>query len=34
MELGGKASAIVLEDADLEQAALHCARGAFMNVSI
>uniref|UniRef100_A0A0B7KRP8 Aldehyde dehydrogenase domain-containing protein n=2 Tax=Bionectria ochroleuca TaxID=29856 RepID=A0A0B7KRP8_BIOOC len=31
MELGGKASAIVLEDADLEQAALHCARGAFMN---
>jgi acyl-CoA reductase-like NAD-dependent aldehyde dehydrogenase len=34
MELGGKASAIVLEDADLEQAALHCARGAFMNVSV
>ncbi|KAL6401040.1 NAD-dependent aldehyde dehydrogenase [Ilyonectria robusta] len=31
MELGGKASAIVLEDANLEQAALHCARGAFMN---
>ncbi|CAH0036132.1 unnamed protein product [Clonostachys rhizophaga] len=31
IELGGKASAIVLEDADLEQAALHCARGAFIN---
>ncbi|UNI18392.1 hypothetical protein JDV02_004663 [Purpureocillium takamizusanense] len=31
MELGGKASAIVLEDADLDQAALHCAKGAFMN---
>ncbi|RSL89270.1 hypothetical protein CEP52_014950 [Fusarium oligoseptatum] len=31
MELGGKASAIVLEDADLEKASLHCARGAFMN---
>lgn len=34
MELGGKASAIVLADANLEQAALHCARGAFMNVSL
>lgn len=33
MELGGKASAIVLADADLELAALHCAKGAFMNVS-
>lgn len=33
MELGGKASAIVLEDADLEKAALQCALGAFMNVS-
>lgn len=33
MELGGKASAIVLADADLDKAALHCARGAFMNVS-
>lgn len=32
MELGGKASAIVLKDADLDQAALHCARGAFLNV--
>ncbi|KAL7757150.1 hypothetical protein ACKLNR_011677 [Fusarium oxysporum f. sp. zingiberi] len=31
MELGGKASAIVLEDADLDQAALYCARGAFLN---
>ncbi|KAM5350831.1 hypothetical protein ACJ41O_007336 [Fusarium nematophilum] len=31
MELGGKASAIVLEDADLEKAAFHCARGAFLN---
>ncbi|UPK96369.1 hypothetical protein LCI18_007304 [Fusarium solani-melongenae] len=31
MELGGKASAIVLEDADLEKTSLHCARGAFMN---
>ncbi|EXK26618.1 hypothetical protein FOMG_16791 [Fusarium oxysporum f. sp. melonis 26406] len=31
MELGGKASAIVLKDADLDQAALHCARGAFLN---
>lgn len=33
MELGGKASALVLADADLDKAALHCARGAFMNVS-
>ncbi|KAF4918198.1 Salicylaldehyde dehydrogenase [Colletotrichum viniferum] len=31
MELGGKASAIVLPDADLDNAALHCAKGAFMN---
>ncbi|KAG9252975.1 putative aldehyde dehydrogenase [Emericellopsis atlantica] len=31
MELGGKASAIVLEDADLEKAALQCALGAFLN---
>ncbi|GKU07439.1 unnamed protein product [Fusarium langsethiae] len=31
MELGGKASAIVLKDADLDQAAIHCARGAFFN---
>ncbi|KAH6977775.1 Aldehyde/histidinol dehydrogenase [Fusarium venenatum] len=31
MELGGKASAVVLKDADLDQAALHCARGAFLN---
>jgi acyl-CoA reductase-like NAD-dependent aldehyde dehydrogenase len=33
MELGGKASALVLADADLDKAALHCAKGAFMNVS-
>jgi acyl-CoA reductase-like NAD-dependent aldehyde dehydrogenase len=33
MELGGKASAIVLKDADLEQAARHCVQGAFLNVS-
>lgn len=32
MELGGKASAIVMEDADLDNAALSCAMGAFMNV--
>ncbi|EWZ27985.1 hypothetical protein FOZG_18313 [Fusarium oxysporum Fo47] len=31
MELGGKASAIVLKDADLEQAARHCVQGAFLN---
>ncbi|KAJ9148697.1 NAD-dependent aldehyde dehydrogenase [Pleurostoma richardsiae] len=31
MELGGKANAIVLKDADLEKAALHCATGAFIN---
>lgn len=30
MELGGKAPAIVCEDADLNLAALHCALGAFM----
>lgn len=34
MELGGKASAIVLPDADLDEAAMHCARGAFLNVSL
>lgn len=34
MELGGKASALVLADADLDKAAMHCARGAFMNVSL
>lgn len=33
LELGGKASAIVLGDADLENAASHCVRGAFLNVS-
>lgn len=31
MELGGKASAIVLEDADIAVAARECARGAFTN---
>jgi acyl-CoA reductase-like NAD-dependent aldehyde dehydrogenase len=34
MELGGKASAIVCEDADIANAARHCAVGAFLNVSI
>lgn len=33
MELGGKASAIVLKDADLGRAATGCARGAFIHVS-
>ncbi|KAF2013945.1 aldehyde dehydrogenase [Aaosphaeria arxii CBS 175.79] len=31
MELGGKASAIVLDDADLNKAATQCALGAFLN---
>ncbi|KAJ0164984.1 Vanillin dehydrogenase [Colletotrichum tanaceti] len=31
MELGGKSNAVVLADADLEKAALHCALGAFIN---
>jgi len=31
MELGGKASAIVLEDADIKKAATQCALGAFLN---
>jgi acyl-CoA reductase-like NAD-dependent aldehyde dehydrogenase len=34
LELGGKASAIVLDDADLEKAAANCAIGSFMHVSI
>lgn len=34
MELGGKASAIVMPDADLEAAALSCAMGSFMNASL
>lgn len=34
LELGGKASAIVLDDADLEKAAVSAARGAFFHVSI
>jgi acyl-CoA reductase-like NAD-dependent aldehyde dehydrogenase len=33
MELGGKNSAIVLADANIENAATQCALGAFMNVS-
>ena len=32
MELGGKASAIVLPDANLKRAATSCALGAFLNV--
>jgi acyl-CoA reductase-like NAD-dependent aldehyde dehydrogenase len=32
MELGGKASAIICEDADLNLAAEQCATGAFLNV--
>lgn len=31
MELGGKASAIVLEDADLNKAAVQCALGSFLH---
>ncbi len=31
MELGGKASAIVLDDADLQNAAVQCALGAFLH---
>ncbi|CAL5867604.1 uncharacterized protein PFLUO_LOCUS1823 [Penicillium psychrofluorescens] len=31
LELGGKASAIVLDDADLEKAAMSCALGSFMH---
>jgi acyl-CoA reductase-like NAD-dependent aldehyde dehydrogenase len=34
MELGGKASAIVLDDADLKKAAHHCALGAFIHVCL
>ena len=34
MELGGKASAVVCDDADLEKAAHHCTLGAFLNVSV
>lgn len=32
LELGGKASAIVLDDADLDKAAFKCALGSFMHV--
>ncbi|KAI2788818.1 Vanillin dehydrogenase [Penicillium oxalicum] len=31
LELGGKASAIVLDDADLDKAAMNCALGSFMH---
>ncbi|RDA90461.1 hypothetical protein CP533_3937 [Ophiocordyceps camponoti-saundersi (nom. inval.)] len=31
LELGGKASSIVMQDADLELAAVHCVKGAFLN---
>ena len=33
MELGGKNSAIVLPDADLEKASRECVAGSFLNVS-
>lgn len=33
LELGGKASAIICEDADLEKAAKECVMGSFANVS-
>jgi acyl-CoA reductase-like NAD-dependent aldehyde dehydrogenase len=33
LELGGKASCIILDDADLENAAMGCALGSFMHVS-
>jgi acyl-CoA reductase-like NAD-dependent aldehyde dehydrogenase len=33
LELGGKASSIVCEDADLDKAGLQCALGAFLHVS-
>jgi hypothetical protein len=32
LELGGKASAIVLDDANLDKAAMNCAIGSFMHV--
>lgn len=34
LELGGKASAIVFDDADLKKAATFCLLGAFLNVSL
>lgn len=33
MQLGGKASALVLKDADLDNAAVQCTLGVFLNVS-
>lgn len=34
LELGGKASAVVLDDADLDKAAMNCAIGSFMHVRV
>lgn len=34
LELGGKASAVVLDDANLEKAAMSCTLGSFLHVSI
>lgn len=34
LELGGKSSAVVCEDADLQLAARECAVGAFLNVRL
>jgi acyl-CoA reductase-like NAD-dependent aldehyde dehydrogenase len=34
LELGGKASCVVLDDADLEKAAFGCTIGSFLNVSL
>lgn len=34
LELGGKAPCIILDDADLQQAALGCLTGAFKGVSV
>lgn len=34
LELGGKAAAVVLDDANMEQAAMACTLGAFLHVSI
>lgn len=34
LELGGKASAVVLDDANLDKAAMSCALGSFLHVSI
>lgn len=34
LELGGKSSCIILDDADVEKAAMGCALGSFMNVRL